>query len=348
MGLESFVRLLYVPEDALRLRRGKLRVQKLGKYKLKESDVLEAAEILIAINDAYNLFSQADIIERALSYDWMPRVEESLNGCEIELSAESKNNLAARKKGTPVSNRFSRQLKRFTAQPFYVIKRKFLTVFRINIYTLNSSKLSKDVLVKLSHIHKSGEQIKQIAFSSVGGWVILYGRNGFFSSNLSNDIADKLWEFSNADEEIKQVIFASNGSWGILRNRCGFWQSNLPKRMSDKLWSFYKIGQEIRYVAIAANLGWIISTGQNTFSQSHIPNDMSDKLLELRAAGETIKHIAFAPNGGWVIVRERNDFWYSSIPEDLIEMLWKYHHSGREIGQISFTENLGWVVLGGY
>ncbi|PSB65370.1 hypothetical protein C7B79_05745 [Chroococcidiopsis cubana CCALA 043] len=347
MGLDSFVRLLYVPEDALRLRQGKLRVQKLEKYTLRESDVLEAAEIPIAINDAYNFFSQADVVERATSYGWMPELEESQSIFETELPAERESSLVSRKKGTPVStNRFSRKVKALIFRPLAIIKRKVLARFRIHIHTLNSSQISKDLLFKLNHIHNARERIKQVSFSSDGGWVVLYERNGFLYSDISNDVIDKLWEFSHAGEEIKQVTFAPNGAWVILRNRCDFWQSNLPKRMFNQLWSSFNIGQEIKHIAIAANLGWIISSGQNTFSHSHIPDDMSDKLLEFRGAGEEIKQIAFAPNGGWVILRERNDFWYSNIPNDLINTLWKYHRSGREIRQISFAENSGWVVLG--
>jgi hypothetical protein len=45
MGLEFFVGLLSIPEDALRLRQGKIRIQKLGEYTLKESDLIEAAKI---------------------------------------------------------------------------------------------------------------------------------------------------------------------------------------------------------------------------------------------------------------------------------------------------------------
>ena len=308
MGLESFVRLLYVPEDALRLRQGKLRVQNFAKYTLKESDVLEAAEILIAINDAYSFSSQAEVVERAMSYDWMPRIDQPQSIYEIEFSVERASGLAPRKKGTSVSNKFLRKAKSYVFRPFYLIKRKLLRIFCKNIHTLNSSKISKDILVKLNHIHKSGEQIKQVAFSPDGGWVILYGRSSFSYSGISNNVTDKLWEFSNEGEEIKQVTLAPNNAWVILRNRCGFEQSNLPKRMSDKLWSSLNAGQEIRYVAIAANTGWIISSGQNAFSYSHIPDDMSDKLWEFRGVGEEIKQIAFAPNGGWVIVRERNDF----------------------------------------
>lgn len=348
MGLESFVRSLYVPEDALRLRQGKPRGRKLRNYTLKESDVLEAAEILIAINDAYNLFSQADVVERAMLYDWMPSLEQSQSIYNIGLAREQENSLTVQKKGTPISSKISRKVKGFIFRPLHLIKHAFLRAFRINTYTLNSSKISKDVLVKLNLIHKAGEQIKQVAFAPNGGWVILYGRNGFHYSDISNDVTNKLWEFSNAGEEIKQIAFAPNGGWVILRNRCSFWQSNVSKRMSDKLWSSFNKGHEIRYVAIAANLGWIISREQNTFSHSHIPADMTDKLWEFRGAGEEVKQIAFAPNGGWVIVRERNDFWYSNIPDDLVDMLWKYHRSGKEIRQVSFAENSGWVVLGGF
>ena len=73
MGLESFARTLYCPEDALRLRQGKLRNQESHRdFVLDDNDVIDAAEILILLNDANNLCSKADLVERAMSYGWAP------------------------------------------------------------------------------------------------------------------------------------------------------------------------------------------------------------------------------------------------------------------------------------
>lgn len=73
MGIENFIETLHVPEDALKLCDGKPRSQKVVKYYiLNNQDVLDAAEILILLNDANNLCSKADVIERAMSYGWEP------------------------------------------------------------------------------------------------------------------------------------------------------------------------------------------------------------------------------------------------------------------------------------
>ncbi|BAU09817.1 hypothetical protein LEP3755_02920 [Leptolyngbya sp. NIES-3755] len=343
MGLESFVRVLYTPEDALTLRQGIFRSRKIGRYTLQESDVVEAAEILIALNDANNFHSQADVIERAMAYDWTPK---PIDFDEIDLPIQSR--LVPRKKGTAISNSFVRKAKRSIVYPLISgIKRFLFKILKVNLHTLNCSGIPKDLLVKLHHIHQAREQIRQVAVAPDEGWVILYGSSGFFYSNVSTDVSDKLWELSNAGELIKQIAFAPNGGWVVLRGRCGFWQSYVPPRMIDKLWSCFNLRQEIQDAAIAANQGWLISNGKNTFSYSHIPDELSDKLWEFQAAGEEIKQVAFAPNGGWVIIREYNDFWYHNIPDDLIEMLWSYHRSGKEIRRVCFAKHSGWIVLGG-
>ena len=73
MGIENFVETLYLPEEALTLCEGKLRSRSVVGYSvLDDSSVLEAAEILIAINDADNLCSRSDVVERAMFYGWRP------------------------------------------------------------------------------------------------------------------------------------------------------------------------------------------------------------------------------------------------------------------------------------
>jgi hypothetical protein len=73
MGIENFIKTLYLPEDALKLCQGKLRDRKALEHPLlNNKDVLDAAEILILLNDANNLCSKADVIERAMSYGREP------------------------------------------------------------------------------------------------------------------------------------------------------------------------------------------------------------------------------------------------------------------------------------
>ncbi|HEY9881726.1 MAG TPA: hypothetical protein V6D29_24960 [Leptolyngbyaceae cyanobacterium] len=73
MGIKTFAHTLYAPEDALDLRQGKLRsYNAFGEAILHKRNVLAAAEVLIILNDANNLCSRADVIERALSYGWEP------------------------------------------------------------------------------------------------------------------------------------------------------------------------------------------------------------------------------------------------------------------------------------
>jgi tetratricopeptide (TPR) repeat protein len=111
MGLEFFVGLLSIPEDALRLRQGKIRIQKLGEYTLKESDLIEAAKILITNNDVHNFSSQSDVIERAISYGWMPRVQKLPSILENKSLIENEENLANRKKRISMLSKFLQTVK---------------------------------------------------------------------------------------------------------------------------------------------------------------------------------------------------------------------------------------------
>jgi hypothetical protein len=93
MGINNYQN-LYEPQDALALCQGKFCLRR-GNHDIyvTETNVLEAAEILIAINDAENLTSQAEVIERAMSYKWGPVevvvVSQPERGLELQQTQET-------------------------------------------------------------------------------------------------------------------------------------------------------------------------------------------------------------------------------------------------------------------
>jgi hypothetical protein len=71
MGINHSCQLL-TPEDIFKLRQGKIRSINLpNNFQCNRDTLLQVAELLIILNDADNLTSQADAVERAISYGYL-------------------------------------------------------------------------------------------------------------------------------------------------------------------------------------------------------------------------------------------------------------------------------------
>ena len=68
MGLQTYKAFLSCPEDSLDLCQGKNTLQDFKQIQLTEKNLLDAAEVLIAIGADKNLFSQFEVISRAFDF----------------------------------------------------------------------------------------------------------------------------------------------------------------------------------------------------------------------------------------------------------------------------------------
>ncbi|EAZ88304.1 hypothetical protein [Crocosphaera chwakensis] len=80
---EKFLEQLIEPSDGLKLVRGLRLDKRITSEMLSEDNVINASEVLIEINESDNLFSQTNLISRALDYGWTPlEYEEKI--CEVK------------------------------------------------------------------------------------------------------------------------------------------------------------------------------------------------------------------------------------------------------------------------
>ena len=80
----------------------------------------------------------------------------------------------------------------------------------------------------LCELNDRHEEIKDVGFIADGGWIVLYGSNGFIRSGLPQKVEDALTELHDEGSEIRQVAFAPDGNWVILFDSNGYWHSELP------------------------------------------------------------------------------------------------------------------------
>jgi TIR domain len=115
-----------------------------------------------------------------------------------------------------------------------------------------------NLFAKLLEVWRDGKEIKCVAYSESGGWVMLFGKNGFWSENIGTDLLEKLHEWRELHYDLKQVAFGPNSSWVLLAGDNGYWQSQVPKKMADKLKEYHQAGKTINSVALAPDSGWVI------------------------------------------------------------------------------------------
>ncbi|MGK7953847.1 MAG: hypothetical protein AB4063_01055 [Crocosphaera sp.] len=69
---KSFLPQLIEPSDGLKLREGVCLDKRITPEMFSEDNIVNASEVLIDIHESDNLYSQAELISRALSFGWIP------------------------------------------------------------------------------------------------------------------------------------------------------------------------------------------------------------------------------------------------------------------------------------
>jgi TIR domain len=113
-------------------------------------------------------------------------------------------------------------------------------------------------LNKLRELYRADRELKCVAFAESGGWVALYGKNGFWSENIPAELLKKLHDWSDLHYELKQVAFGPNSSWVLLAGDTGWWHGNIPEKMAEKLSEYHQAGKTIKSVALSPDAGWLI------------------------------------------------------------------------------------------
>jgi hypothetical protein len=85
--------------------------------------------------------------------------------------------------------------------------------------------------------------------SPVGGWVILFGENGYWAKSVPDDVFQKVQELSNQGQTLKCVAFAPAGGWVILFGENGYWAKSVPDEAFQKVHELSNQGQTLKCVA---------------------------------------------------------------------------------------------------
>jgi uncharacterized protein YkwD len=92
---------------------------------------------------------------------------------------------------------------------------------RANAQGYSAANIPTGAMQKLGELANAGQSLRSIAFTTDGGWAILYGNNGYAWAGIPDAAAQKLQELSNAGQSLQSIAFAPGGGWAILQGGGG-------------------------------------------------------------------------------------------------------------------------------
>jgi hypothetical protein len=88
---------------------------------------------------------------------------------------------------------------------------------RDRVETLTAyEEIPPEIITALTELINKRETIRQVAFASSGGWVILYASGGFRSNNIPQGALDALQDLNLKRKNIYNVVFAPKGGWLVV------------------------------------------------------------------------------------------------------------------------------------
>lgn len=149
-------------------------------------------------------------------------------------------------------------------------------------------KLPTELNTELDRLIKagSGSAIKFVAFAPNGGWVVIWGTNGYTANNLPKSAVDAIDKLNADGKEIKQLTFDSTGAWVIVYGTNGLiWSDGAAQGLIDQLKKLNDANETIRQVAFSpddgSGIGWIVLYGKDQVVGKNLPKTFADKMKEL-------------------------------------------------------------------
>jgi hypothetical protein len=185
--------------------------------------------------------------------------------------------------------------------------------------------------------------IKQVIFTTDGGWLVLYGANGYSAEGMPTELTDVLDELNQDKKEIHFVSLTADGGWVVVSGKLagaanGFNSKGLPKSALDKLNSLNENGLDFTDVAFSPDNEWVILYGANRYAASkNIPSDLTDKLDELIKATRSLKQVTFTSSGKWVVLYNDNRYATSGVGKSITDELKKVNSQNFRLTRLAFA-----------
>jgi len=176
-----------------------------------------------------------------------------------------------------------------------------------------SSGVPHDALEKLKEEQDAKTtELKCIAFTPDGDWVVLIGGNGVSTSNANLSAVKKMTEQREEPRsDLKCIAFAPSGGSVVLWGRNGSWiEGKIPAGLWKKIAEVRDYDGALRSIALAPNGGWVLLCNETGIFYEDIPQDLVNVLDDALKSRLAVRCVAFAPNGDWICLTNRG--WWTS------------------------------------
>jgi len=227
------------------------------------------------------------------------------------------------------------------------MKKIILIVFLLIPYLTYSqpdlnNKLSK-LKEELEYIADNKIEIKNIAFSNTGDWVIFYGEIGYSYNYLPDKAKDRLTEL-NKNEDIITDFEIFNESWVTVSNNNAYSVYKAEKGLVSMLKKLNKNGKKIKDIDFSENGGWVVLFGKSGFASNKIPENAAKKLQKLNKEKKETYKIELYRNKGYVILFENNGLTFENIPSEAEIKIKELKKEKKKINIVKFYKDK-WIII---
>ena len=194
----------------------------------------------------------------------------------------------------------------------------------------------------LKKVNDKRQIIKSVGLAPKGGWVVLYGQNGYATNGVPQETVQRLRRLHNQRSVLKHIAFTNSGGWVILHDG-SYSARNIPASAAQKLSALAKRGRSLESITFTNDDGWVIVHDDGCESYG-IPQSAAQKIADVLQGKRRVKSVAFTNDNGWIVVYERGYYGFG-MPEsaegEIPRLFDKYH----DLDAVFFTGNDGYIIL---
>lgn len=210
---------------------------------------------------------------------------------------------------------------------------------------VQSNGLPSATAKKLQEFSRSGNDLTCVAIAPGGGWIVFFGKNGYFAQGISDDAFTHVGQLASKGATLKDIAFTPEGGWVVLYDDNGIAASGIPEAALTELNSLARQKARIQSIAFTPEGGWVIVHDLNGHVSHNIPDAAARSLDELATRGVQLKAVSFDRSGGWVILYDKAGLVDAEISPDLHKVLEQAAKTGASIQRVDFAAGPAFIRL---
>ncbi|MDP3499860.1 MAG: hypothetical protein Q8S33_05985 [Myxococcales bacterium] len=203
--------------------------------------------------------------------------------------------------------------------------------------------ISEALAAVLQSLSAKGEDIRHIAFTPGGGWLVLYG-DQFQAFETPSTFLSALSSASQG-ARVNSAAFSANG-WLFLMGKGGYRTEGTSKEFMEAL-VLASTADETLSSAALTHEGELFLRGTNGWWQRGVPEGLVDTLKRLNEEKATVDFVSMRSDRVWVMVHGGGRRWVygSGVPPTLLEAMQRASERGSSITAIALAPAGGWVLI---